>query len=314
MHQYSFLLLCVFLFSNNYSLFYGIKFHKKIFSKFYGGGSEVKPIKPLSLPQCIVNNKNKKSYCGNNATQFILNENPELLEKKLITISPGGYKGFYMLGITSYIKAHYDLSPDKYIFSGSSAGAWNALILSYKGDKKYLLRSIYSIVFEVNRDFKQGSIHTMQKKLRAMILNHFRDEDFAFDNLFIGVTHLYFLMPHTTIYTGFENLSDAVDCCMASSHIPILTGDCVNNYRGLKAFDGGFSKYPYLNLIKPTMEITPDIWSSTFFKKKGKSMSIDDFTTLFSKNIYDLIELFELGFFDTIRNKALLDYIFQNFA
>ena len=166
----------------------------------------------------------------------------------------------------------------------------------------------------------------MQKRLRDMLLNNFCDEDFALDNLFIGITHLKFFIPHTIIYSGFESLSDAIDCCMASSHIPVLTGDIVNNYRGFNAFDGGFSKYPYLNLIKPILEIKPNVWSSALLpcippppkfcgaERKGvvkyKPTYIEEFTTLFSKNIYDLVELFELGFLDTFENKEVLDSIF----
>jgi len=280
------------------------------FSLFFGEKNRKPP-----TPQCIANNKRKITYCGRSVTKYVLEEHPELREKKLITISPGGFKGFYMLGVTAYIKAHYDLSPNKYIFSGSSAGAWNALVLSYKGDGAHLFKSIYDIVREINVDFKSGSIHAMQKRLRTMILENFRDEDFAFDNLFIGITHLDFFMPRTTIYTGFESLRDAVDCCMASSHIPIVTGGVVNRYRGLNAFDGGFSKYPYLNLIPPMLEITPDIWTSApppspplrcNAQRHCSLPRIEDITTLFSKHIYDLVELFELGFIETFENSAQL--------
>ena len=54
-------------------------------------------------------------------------------KKKLITITPGGYKGFYTLGICHYIKENYNL--ENYYFSGASAGSWNALFLSFKSNK-----------------------------------------------------------------------------------------------------------------------------------------------------------------------------------
>jgi len=309
MQQYSLLLFYILLLSYNYPLLSGIKINEKMFSQ------------KLKLPQCIVNNKNKVKYCGHEVTNFVLNEQPELNKKKLITISPGGFKGFYMLGIVSYIKAYYDLPKEEYIFSGSSAGAWNALVMTYKGDGDYLFKMMYEIVREINKDFKKGSILTMQIKLRNMILNNFCEDDFALDNLFIGITHFRYFIPHTTIYTGFDSLSDAIDCCMASSHIPVLTGDIMNKYRGLNAFDGGFSKYPYLNLINPVLEIKPSIWNSAllpcipppkFYKNKYNPTPkcIEEFTTLFSKNIYDLVELFELGFLDTFENKHILDSIF----
>lgn len=273
-------------------------------------------------PQCLTDNAKRVSYCGRNVMKYVLQETPELREKKLITVSPGGFKGFYMLGVTAYIKAHYELSPKDYIFSGSSAGAWNALVLSYKGDGAQLFKKIYAIIRDINRDFKRGSIHTMQKKMRNLILENFRDDEFALNNIFIGVTHLDCFMPRTTIYTGFESLRDAVDCCIASSHVPFITGGAVARYRGLNAFDGGFSKYPYLNLVSPVLEITPSIWSTASLPSppspaKGgatrhdckllKIPRIEEFTTLFSKHIYDLVELFELGFLETFENGANLE-------
>jgi len=65
--------------------------------------------------------------------------------KKLITISPGGYKGVYMYGICSYIKENYNLSD--YIFSGASAGAWNSLMMTCKKDISQFKKDIinYSI-------------------------------------------------------------------------------------------------------------------------------------------------------------------------
>lgn len=44
----------------------------------------------------------------------------------VITISPSGLKGYYLLGIAAYLRHNYDLS--KYVFSGASSGAWISLI------------------------------------------------------------------------------------------------------------------------------------------------------------------------------------------
>ena len=264
------------------------------------------------VPQCITHNAKQVSYCGRNVVKYIAEEMPNLHDKKLITISPGGLKGFYMLGVAAYIKAHYTLSPDKYIFSGSSAGAWIALFMSYKGDGAHIFKILHTFVRELNRDFRRGSFRTMLINLRALILENFRDEDFALENVFIGITHLDFFMPKTTIYTGFESLRDAVDCCTASSHIPFFTGGAVARYRGLRAFDGGFSKYPYLSLVEPVLEITPGVWSrggeaaAKTAPIPRVSLNIHDYTTMFSKHMYDLVELFELGFLETFENDIYL--------
>ena len=47
---------------------------------------------------------------------------------KIISSKAAGLKGFYMLGVSKYIKDNYDLSDT--IFYGASAGSWNSLYLS----------------------------------------------------------------------------------------------------------------------------------------------------------------------------------------
>ena len=76
----------------------------------------------------------------------------------LISISPGGFKGFYMLGITSYIKKNYDLS--NYIFSGASAGAWNALLMAYKGDVDHFIDN----VLDIKTDLSKKMSHYLKQK------------------------------------------------------------------------------------------------------------------------------------------------------
>ena len=43
---------------------------------------------------------------------------------KIITLSPGGFRGFYTFGLCKFLKENYDLS--EYVFSGASAGATSA--------------------------------------------------------------------------------------------------------------------------------------------------------------------------------------------
>ena len=54
---------------------------------------------------------------------------------KSLALKPGGLKGFYMMGITKYIKSNYDL--ENWHFYDSSAGAWNSLYLSCKKDELF---------------------------------------------------------------------------------------------------------------------------------------------------------------------------------
>ena len=72
---------------------------------------------------------------------FLLKQNYH--KKKIITLSPGGFRGFYVLGLCKYIKENYDLTD--YVFSGASAGAWNSLFLSYNGSSDKFVDSIMSV-------------------------------------------------------------------------------------------------------------------------------------------------------------------------
>ena len=74
---------------------------------------------------------------------FLLKQN--IHNKKIITLSPGGFRGFYVLGICKYIKENYDLSD--YVFSGASAGAWNSLFLCYDGEMDKFINRVFMITF-----------------------------------------------------------------------------------------------------------------------------------------------------------------------
>ena len=64
----------------------------------------------------------------------ILENNPE---SKVIVSTPGGLFGYYFMGVSSFIKEHYDLSD--YVFTGASAGAWNSLFLSLNKENTILV-------------------------------------------------------------------------------------------------------------------------------------------------------------------------------
>ena len=53
-----------------------------------------------------------------------------IVYSKVISIKSGGLKGFYMFGISKYIKENYNLN--NFHFYGAIAGSWNSLYLSQK--------------------------------------------------------------------------------------------------------------------------------------------------------------------------------------
>jgi len=243
---------------------------------------------------------NNNSWYNQNDIETFLNNNEFIKKKKIISISPGGYKGFYVLGICKYIKENYDL--DDFIFTGASAGAWNSLILCYKYDINNLIEQLVDHYIQ-----NATNIYETEQLLKKKLLQNYNSNDFDLRRLFIGVTTIHNYHHNTTIFSGFDNLEDAVNCCIASSHIPLVTGGLKHVYQNLLSFDGGFSKYPYLNISTPVLHITPSIWEKNMNNKK---IRLIDYTTLFSKYKFIFSDMVDKGYRDTYDNKEILDKTF----
>ena len=246
----------------------------------------------------------RRRFIQQTSVTYITNSSLDLTDKHIITLSPGGLKGFYMMGVCKYIKDNYDLT--NFVFSGASAGAWNSLLLCFKGDIRDFQRDILDM-------HSICDLKTIEYIIKMRILERYNEDDFELDKLYIGTTVYERFQLKTVVYTGFENLQDALECCIASSHIPFITGGGRYRYRGLASFDGGFSEFPYLNNRYSNLHITPSIWSDckTIGEKlAAPNVKISDLTTLFSKNDYDMKELIDKGFADAKMNKKTLDEIF----
>jgi hypothetical protein len=261
--------------------------------------------------QCIISSKNKKSYCSEDGN-FFIDDNDYMLNKQLITISPGGYKGFYLLGILTYLKDNYNT--ENIIYSGASAGAWNSLFMCYKGDS---LAFVYNFLDNNSIDIsKFKSLTELQYFLKYKILSSYKTDDFDLKKMFVGVTTFKSLFPVINIYTDFEDLEDAINCCMASSHIPLLTGGVTNRYKDLFSFDGGFSSYPYLEKEK-ILHISLSMWEELdepnktigFFKQKISS--IKRWYNFFFSSKNNLLELFDNGYQDAKTHKEYFDNILK---
>lgn len=217
---------------------------------------------------------------------------------KLIISTPGGLNGFYLLGVSSYLKENYNLTD--YLYSGASAGAWNSLFLSFRGnDTEFINNLLCSDIHNAT------SVVEIENIMKNMILTNYCYEDFELEKVNIGVTVCrWFLRFKIVIYKDFLNLKDAVFCCMASSHIPFITGGLLYFYRKKCCFDGGFFSKPYLNMT-PTFTISPDMWNSTH----TYTNFIDNALQMNKLNV-NLTDLYIQGYNDTKNNKQKLDDIF----
>lgn len=197
----------------------------------------------------IVLRKHNLVYTQNNITLF----ERKYQKEGIITLTPAGINGFYMLGIIKYMNEHMDLN--NYIFSGASAGAWNGLLLcSYKRDK--ILKDI-----EVNDElFSINKFHVLQRFMYTYFSDHYTSSDFNFTKLFIGLTQYRNFKVYTNIYSEFFNLEDCLQCCVASSHIPLITNGLFQVYDDHYAFDGGFSENPYVRNNNEGFMITPNMY------------------------------------------------------
>lgn len=222
-------------------------------------------------------------------------------KKKLISISPGGFKGVYMYGTCIYIKENYDTS--EFIFSGASAGAWNSLMMTCKKDIKYFKEILLEIIK------KSKSIKELEYKMKEKILETYTSEDFDLSRLYIGVTTFKNFRIDTILFHDFTNLEDAIDACIASSHIPFISGGLLNKYKTLYTFDGGISSNPYIETEKQLLHITPDIWLK---RNNSTHTELQEITSLFSKDKYNFEKLFQEGYEDAHSNKDYLDSIFVN--
>jgi hypothetical protein len=257
--------------------------------------------------QNIITNKNNNVFYEKDIDVY-LKTNNFIQNKKLISISPGGIKGFYLMGVLNFIKQNYDLS--EYIFSGASAGAWNSLFMCFnKNPNDFVFKMLSS-------DFKKTkTMNELKYLIKYKILKSFSEDDFNLERLFIGVTTIQNARFQTSIFSDFDNLEDAINCCIASSHIPLVTGGLSNRYHDMYTFDGGFSTYPYLNLTKSVLHVSPNMWeknatlkNNKFKKKLNSILEFKNFLFI-NKNV-DFIELYDNGYADAKKNKKMLDDIF----
>jgi predicted patatin/cPLA2 family phospholipase len=216
-----------------------------------------------------------------------------MVKTNIIRVSPGGLKGFYILGILNYLRNHYRM--DHYIYSGASAGAWNSLIMCSKRDNKFVNQFIDSLFVPVSRS---KSIEEIQYLFKHKLLDSFDSSDFDFSRLHIGVVTLKDRQVKTQIYTNFTDLTDAIDCCMSSSHIPLITGKFVKNYRNHLVFDGGFSSDPYIKSSNCVLHIEPNMWTD----KKDQKFIVNEFIDNISMNRNNPEQLYQAGYLDAEKN------------
>lgn len=186
----------------------------------------------------------------------------KVISIKIISLQPGGLNGFYMFGISKFIKQNYPLENTKYF--GSSAGAWNSLYLCKKtGTSTHSFQS-YLEDLDIS-NFK--NLYDIEDSIKQFYLNNHKSSDFNLHQLNICVGHFKKTRLEKKIYTGFYDLEDTINCCMASSHIPLITNNNLFfKYKNKLSIDGGFFSYPHPENVNPNIIIYPQMWENSNLK------------------------------------------------
>ena len=222
------------------------------------------------------------------------------LKKKIISISPAGFYGFYTLGISSFVKNNYNIQD--YCYLGASSGSWNSLLSCYKYNNINLIDDL------LEQDFFKNpkSVNYVQQNMCSYLLNKYTTDDFNLDKLYISLSEFSKFKLSNKVISNFTSLRDAINCCISSSHIPFITSNkIINIYRGKLVFDGGFTTFPPDSFNKSFI-----ITSDTFNYSDVNSAFLGIITKNISTDI--AINLFNKGYSDSKKNKQYLDQYFDD--
>jgi len=210
-----------------------------------------------------------------------------------IIISPGGYNGFYMLGICHYIKNNFDITNKKIL--GFSAGSWAGMFLCLNNDLSNDC---------VNKIFKQINKCCHLAKMPDIFKNaikNYKYDDLDISNLHIGMTDVH--NRNVYIHNGFLTIRDCINSCIGSSFVPYVTyNDVVYFYNNKCVVDGGvFYKNYIKNIDRKTLLINPKLFRPNYNPNGNRFAG-------FKKPKRNLYDLYLLGY-NNARNNH--DYLKQ---
>ena len=190
---------------------------------------------------------------------------------KIISIAPGGLKGFYTLGICKYLKENYCL--DDYRFYGSSAGSWNSVFLALPSyDDNYYVDSIIKIKSE-----QYSNLNELEICLKNIILNEssIKENNFTIGSLNqkcnICISEYKGYKFKKTIKNEFEDWEDLLECCIASSHLPYISnGDLFYRYQNKKVVDGGLFRKNHPRNVNVDLLISHKMFHNKEIKKYSR--------------------------------------------
>ena len=211
-----------------------------------------------------------------------------------ILVSPGGYKGIYMIGICHYLKTHFEI--DQKTVTGLSCGSLLSLFLVLNPERDNdFIRAIFEIEFK-------KSLPSFLQEITHTLVARFKTEDFDLDRVQIGVTTWRGL----ECFHKFLTLTEATHGCKASCFVPFVTcRDLMLVYHNKLTLDGGlFYKRAKSLKKKETFLLT----SSMFGRYKESMMSG------FRKPKCSYYQMYLYGYSDARKNHALFESYFKRRA
>jgi hypothetical protein len=202
-----------------------------------------------------------------------------------ILLSPGGYKGFYMVGICHYVKNHFSVANKS--ITGFSCGSFLALFMRIKPELEH---TYLKYMFALDRI--PMTMPQILDKSVSTIRDHFVYEDFDLRQTQIGVSTLKGL----ELFHDFTSLEDILACCRSSSFVPFVTQlDAILFYKNKLTFDGGI----HYKKIKRQKKKETLLIGSSMFGRFGDSLLAG-----FKKPKCSYYQLYLYGYRDAQKNHA----------
>lgn len=213
---------------------------------------------------------------------------------RAISIAPGGFLGFYMLGTAAYVKHNYRI--DDCAVGGESAGSIVAMYaLSRHSDDALLERCLFPFLESMRAEPVPRTWSTMTTKLQGALAAM----DCDLDRAFVRTSALHAHRPYvrSRMDYGFASEDALVERVRMSCFIPLVMGAL--SYRN--HVDAIFTRAPAGEAVVPAgckqvLHISADMWRRNFsFVDSAIDVSVER-----------CVALGALGYVDAWRNDATL--------
>jgi hypothetical protein len=219
------------------------------------------------------------------------------MDKKIISIPPSGFLGFYVMGMCAYLKDHYDLS--RVLFAGDASGGWNALFMSCRREPLTFALGILE-----NKQLRYAdTLQEWEFALKSHILTHYTDDDFDIDSLYLGVPFWQECFEDSMLVKPAASLKDAVEGCLTRMPFPW----------GPVPVWGDVKKSDWILWNQaPNVRLRPNMWTDKTkngifdfhqYYQKCASASADCIPPSPSKKI-EILDLFDRGYADAMEHAA----------